>query len=147
MRTKSDAPWIIARTRRPTQAFGIDVTGTSSSRSSLRRHAGWRSTVRPRDRTVNSDVFSRALTARSMIVIIGGIGRRWGVAASRDPGAIGRSCGLLQGWALVVAALVRSNNVVRCRADSRCVDHLRHAAAARIACRSRTRTVRRISSQ
>ena len=64
---------------------------------------------------VNSDVFPLELSLRLvLIVMIGGIGRRWGVAVVAVMLALGPKLPqFLQGFDLVVAALVTVYNVVR----------------------------------
>ena len=99
------------------QAFGVDVTrykllafvlsgAIAGLAGALYGHAIG---------LVNSDVFPLELSLRIvLIVMIGGVGRRWGVAVVAVLLALAPKLpDFLQGWDLVAAALVTVYNVVR----------------------------------
>jgi branched-chain amino acid transport system permease protein len=99
------------------QAFGVDVTryklyafvlsgAIAGLAGALYGHAIG---------LVNSDVFPLELSLRLvLIVMIGGVGRRWGVAVVAVMLALAPELpDFLQGWDLVAAALVTVYNVVR----------------------------------
>jgi branched-chain amino acid transport system permease protein len=81
---------------------------------------------------VNSDVFDLELSLRIVLVVmIGGVGRRWGVAAVAVLLALSPKLpSFLQGYDLVVAALIVIYNVVRLPGGlAGLVGELRHSAA------------------
>ena len=137
MRTKLGRAFrIIREDETVAQAFGVDVTrykleafvlsgAIAGLAGALYGHAIG---------LVNSDVFPLELSLRIvLIVMIGGVGRRWGVAVIAVLLALSPKLpDFLQGWDLVVAALVTVYNVVRLPGGlAGLVGEMRHHAAAR----------------